>query len=99
MISEEVIVKSIKQSLEILRNRIKTLIPTTLCHIGETVVHDTRQIHASFLKAPQDDTLDLCILLRSAGTMFVVTGDLVKGGSGDVLSELGPIASSAWLST
>ena len=94
MISEEVVVKSVKQSLEILRSRIKTLMPTTLCHIGETIVHDARQIHASFLKTPQDDTLDLCILLRPVGTEFVITGDLVKGGSGDVLSELGPIASS-----
>jgi len=48
MISEDVVAKSIKQSLEMLRNRIKTLMPTTLCHIGETVVHDARQIHASF---------------------------------------------------
>ena len=95
MISEEVVVKSIKQSLEILGSHIKMLMPTTFYHIGETVVHDARQIHASFLKTPQDDTLDLCILLRLAGTKFVVTGDLVKGGSGDVLSELGPIASSA----
>ena len=47
MISEDVVVKSIKQSLEMLRSRIKTLMPTTLCHIGETVVHDARQIHAS----------------------------------------------------
>ena len=81
MISEDVVVKSIKQSLEILGSHIKTLMPTTLCHIGETVVHDARQIHASFLKTPQDDTLDLCILVRLAGTKFVVTGDLVKGGS------------------
>src|SRR5213593_2710171 len=94
MISEEVVVTSIKHSLETLRSRIKTLIPTTLCHIGEAVVHDARQIHASFLKTPQDDTLDLCILLRLAGTKFVVTGDLVKGGSEDVLSELGPVISS-----
>ena len=94
MISEEVVVKTIKQSLEMLGSRIKTLMPTTLCHIGEMVVHDTRQIHASFLKTPQDDTLDLCILLRLAGTQFIVTGDVVKGGSGDVLSELGPIVSS-----
>jgi hypothetical protein len=50
MISEDVAVKSIKQSLEMLRSRIKTLMPTTLCHIGETVMHDARQIHASFLK-------------------------------------------------
>ena len=95
MISEEVVVKSIKQSLEILGSHIKTLMPTTLWHIGETVVHDARQIHASFLKTPQDDTLDLCILLRLAGTKLVVTGDLVKGGSGVVLSKLGPLASSA----
>jgi hypothetical protein len=94
MISEDVVVKSIKQSLEMLRNRIKTLMPTTLCHIGETVVHDARQIHASFLKTPQEETLDLCILLRLAGTQFIVTGDVVKGGSGDVLSELGPIVFS-----
>jgi hypothetical protein len=94
MISEDVVVKSIKQSLEMLRNRIKTLMPTTLCHIGETVVHDVRQIHASFLKTPQDETLDLCILLRLAGTQFIITGDVVKGGSGEVLSELGPIVSS-----
>jgi len=94
MISEDVAVKSIKQSLEMLRSRIKTLMPTTLCHIGETVVHDARQIHASFLKPPQDETLDLCILLRLAGTQFIVTGDVVKGGSGEVLSELGPIISS-----
>jgi hypothetical protein len=94
MSSEEVVLKSIKQSLEILENHIKTLLPTTLCQIGETVVHDARQIHASFLKTPQDDTLDLCIFLQLAGTTLVVTGDLVKGGSGDVLSELGPIASS-----
>jgi hypothetical protein len=39
MISEDVVVKSIKQSLEMLRSRIKTLMPTTLCDIGETVVH------------------------------------------------------------
>jgi len=94
MISEDVVVKSIKQSLEMLRNRIKTLMPTTLCHIGETVVHDARQMHASFLKTSQDETLDLCILLWLAGTQFIVTGDVVKGGSGEVLSELGPIVSS-----
>ena len=93
MISEEFVVTSIKHSLETLRSRIKTLIPTTLCHIGEAVVHDARQIHASFLKTPQDETLDLCILLRLAGTTFVVSGDLVKGGSGDVLSEMEPITS------
>jgi len=93
MISEEVVVTSIKHSLETLRSRIKTLIPTTLCHIGEAVVHDARQIHASFLKTPQDETLDLCILLRLAGTTFVVSGDLVRGGSGDVLSEMDPITS------
>ena len=94
MISEEVVVTSIKHSLETLRSRIKTLIPTTLCHIGEAVVHEARQIHASFLKTPQDETLDLCILLRLAGTQFIITGDVVKGGSGEVLSELGPIVSS-----
>src|SRR5216684_4455069 len=93
MISEDVVVKSIKQSLEMLRNRIKTLMPTTLCHIGEAVVHDARQIHASFLKTSQDETLDLCILLRLAGTTFFVSGDLVKGESGDVLSEMEPITS------
>ena len=64
MISEDVVVKSIKQSLEMLRNRIKTLMPTTLCHIGETVVHDARQLHTSLLKTPQEETLDLGILLR-----------------------------------
>lgn len=94
MISEDVVVKSIKQSLEMLKSRIKTLMPTTLCHIGETVVHDARQIHASFLKTPQEETLDLCILLRLAGTQFIVTGDVVQGGSGEVLSELGSIVSS-----
>ena len=93
MISEDVVVKSIKQSLETLKSRIKTLMPTTLCHIGETVVNDARQMHASFLKTPQDETLDLCILLRLAGAQFIVTGDVVKGGSGEVLSELGPIVS------
>ena len=94
MISEDVVVKSIKQSLEMLKSRIKTLMPTTLCHIGETVVHDARQIHASFLKTPQEETLDLCILLRLAGTQFIVTGEVVQGGSGEVLSELGAIVSS-----
>ena len=94
MISEDVVVTSIKQSLEMLRSRIKMLMPTMLCHIGETVVHDARQIHASFLKTPQDETLDLCILLRLAGTQFIITGDVVKGGSGEVLSELGPIVFS-----
>ena len=64
MISEDVVVKSIKQSLEMLRNRIKTLRPTTLCPIGETVVHDARQLHTSLLKTPQEETLDLGILLR-----------------------------------
>lgn len=93
MISEDVVVTSIKQSLETLRSRIETLIPTTLCHIGEAVVHDARQIYASFLKTPQDETLDLCILLRLAGPTLVVSGDLVKGGSGDVLGELEPITS------
>ena len=95
MISEEVVVTSIKHSLETLRSRIQTLISTTLCHIGEAVVHDARQMHASFLKTPRDETLDLCILLRLAGTTFVVSGDLVKGGSGDVLSEMEPITSPA----
>ena len=46
------------------------------------------------VKTPQDETLDLCILLRLAGTQFIITGDVVKGGSGAVLSELGPIVSS-----
>lgn len=94
MISEEALVKSIKHSLGMLRSRIKVLVPTALCHIAETAGHDARQIYASFLKTPQDDTLDLCILLRSAGTTCVVSGDLVKGGSGDVLSEMGPMTIS-----
>ena len=81
MISEDIVVKSIKQSLEMLRSRIKTLMPTTLCHIGETVVHDVRQIHASFLKTPQDETLDLCILLRLAGTQFIITGRVIRSVS------------------
>ena len=94
MISEDVVVQSSKQRLEMLRNRIKTLRPTTRCHSGETVVHDALHIPASFLKTPQEETLDLCILLRLAGTQFIVTGDVVQGGSGEVLSELGPIVSS-----
>jgi hypothetical protein len=93
MTSEEIVGKSIKQSLEALSNRIRTLMPTTICHIGETPIDDTRQIYASFLKTPQSDTLDLCVLLRPQGTQIVVSADLVKGGSGDVLSELGPVIS------
>ena len=50
--------------------------------------------HSNFLKTPQEETLDLCILLRLAGTQFIVTGDVVQGSSGEVLSELGPIVSS-----
>lgn len=96
MISEEVLVKSIKHSLRALKGRIEILVPTALCHIAETVGHDARQIYASFLKTPQDDTLDLCILLRSVGTTRVVSGDLVKGGSGDVLSEIGPMTFSEY---
>ncbi len=88
-------VNELRRGLETLKSRIKTLIPTTLCHIGEAVVHDARQIHASFLKTPQDETLDLCILLRFIGNTFVVSGDLVKGGSGKVLSEMEPITSPA----
>jgi len=94
MISEEVLVKSIKHSLGVLRSRIEILVPTALCQIAETVGHDARQMYASFLQTPQDDTLDLCILLRSAGKTYVVSGDLVRGGSGDVLSEMGPMTFS-----
>src|SRR5947207_1140947 len=94
MISEEVLVKSITPSLESLRSRIKMFVPTAQCHIGETGGPDARHIYASFLKTPRDETLDLCILLRSVGTLCVVSGDLVQGGSGDVLSEMVPLTSS-----
>src|SRR5713226_6667188 len=67
----------------------------TLCHIGKTVFNNTRHMHASFLKIPQDEALDLCILLRLAEAEVIVSGDLVKGRNGDVLSELEPLASSA----
>ncbi len=93
MTSEVVVVKSIRSSLETLSKRVKTVNPTTICHIGETTSKDARHIYASFLKTPQSDTIDLCVLLQPAGTQVVVSADLVKGGSGDVLSELGPIAS------
>jgi hypothetical protein len=93
MTSEEVIMKSIRSSLETLSKRIKAVNPTTICHIGETTINDARHMYASFLKTPQSDTLDLCVLLQPAGTQVVVSADLVMGGSGDVLSELGPVTS------
>ena len=42
-----------------------------------------------------DETLDFCILRQLAEAQVIISGDLVKGGHDDVLSEMEPLASSA----
>lgn len=93
MKSEEIVAQAVRNRLESLSSRIKALLPTTICNIGDIIVSDSLQIYASFLKTPQSNTLDLCFLLKPTRENVVVSADLVKGGSGDVLSEMSPIIS------
>ena len=83
--------QAVKGSLEALNDRIKFLVPTVVCVIEDRRVNDSSQVCASFMKTIQSDTLDLCIVLRWTGTDVMVSADLVRGGSGEVMSEMSPI--------
>lgn len=81
----------IANRLATLGNQIETLIPTAICSVGDTRADDSLQIYASFLKTVQSESLDLCVLLKRIATGAVISADLVRGGSGEVLTEMPPI--------
>jgi hypothetical protein len=83
--------QAVKGSLETLNDRIKFLVPTVICVIEDRRVNDSYQVCASFMRTTQSDTLDLCIVLRWTGTDVVASADLVRGGSGEVVSEMPPV--------
>ena len=92
---EENVSQVIRDSLESLCNQIETLVPTAICSAGDMTVNESLQIYASFLKTPQSETLDLCVVLKHTETGFLVSADLVKGGTGKVLSEITPLVVSS----
>lgn len=42
---------------------------------------------ASFLRSVRDNTLDLCVTIDRQPRVTAVTADLLRGGSGEILSE------------
>lgn len=91
----EKISQATRNDLEVLCNRVKNLAPTVICNTGDSVVSASLQFYASFLKTKQSDTLDLCVLFKQTGAEVTISADLVKGGSGEILSEMLQIALSS----
>ena len=48
------------------------------------------QVCASFLQSSTGQLLDLCVTITSHGGAMALAADVVRGGSGELLSELDP---------
>jgi hypothetical protein len=84
---EEKVRQTIVDDLRVLSAQIKLLLPSVICNVETATLHDSLQICASFLKTPQSDTIDLCVVFKQSDAGIEVSADLVRGNSGTVLSE------------
>lgn len=74
-------------ALNELCSRVKLAHPKAFCQVGEMSATEPVQAYASFLADPAAESIDICIYFRQADETLEIFGDLVRGGSGEVLSE------------
>lgn len=67
--------------------RVRTVRPDVLCQVGEIRAKEPVQAYASFLADPAAESIDLCIYFHQANETLAISGDLVRGCSGEVLSD------------
>ena len=80
-------VQEVVLALEELCARVRTARPDVFCQVGEIGANEPVQAYASFLADPAGESIDLCIYFRQTNETLEISGDLVRGGSGEVLSE------------
>lgn len=91
MNSVEQAVAAVVLALEELCRRVKSAERGTLCQVGELGATEPVQVYASFLANTSAESLDLCIYFHQTIGKLNVSGDLVRGGSGEVLSEFSDV--------
>lgn len=80
-------VREVVLALEELCARVRTVRPDVLCQVGEIHAKEPVQAYASFLADPAAESIDLCIYFRQTNETLEISGDLVRGCSGEVLSD------------
>jgi hypothetical protein len=88
MNTKERILNRARQVLTVLIAQIPSRVPSALGSVSEHVVHGVDMVCASFLKSKTADTLDLCVEVEEKDGQVSVFADLVRGGSGEILSEM-----------
>lgn len=81
----------VKEALHELAKRVVATVPGVLCSIDERQLRGGYQVCASFLLGNDSDTIDLCVVLRTADLSILASADLVRGGTGVIIAELQPI--------
>ena len=63
-------------------------VPSTRGSVSENLVRGVPTVCASFLKSLEADTVDLCVEIETVDGCVSVSADLVRGGSGEIFSEM-----------
>ena len=81
----------LRDELEDVSRRVLGHVPNSTCNIRKHQRGTTVHLCASFLASQDAETLDLCAEVSPRGSSGQIAVDLVVGGAGDVLAEIGPI--------
>ena len=87
----ELLVSQAKRVLTQLVSQIAARVPSVRGSVSENLVHGISTVCASFLKAPEADTVDFCVEIKTDADYVTVSADLVVGGSGRMLSEMAAV--------
>jgi hypothetical protein len=68
--------------------RVLARVPSAGGSGSENTIRGNLLVCSSFLRTPSADTIDLCVEIANDGVAVAVSADLVRGGSGTVLSTM-----------
>ena len=88
MSNQEIITTRVRQALTRLVSKVSAQVPSAFGSVSEHLVCGVPTVCASFLKSPEADTVDLCVQIEAVAGRLSVSADLVRGGSGEVFSEM-----------
>jgi hypothetical protein len=85
---QEAITAQVKQVLTQLVSQVAPRVPSTRGSVSENLVRGIPTVCASFLTSPEADTVDLCVEIEAVAGGVSVSADVVRGGTGEILSEM-----------
>ena len=91
MTTNLMIVAYARQLLTGLTARVLARVPSALGNVSDNVVRGNVLVCSSFMSTRSANTVDLCIEIEVAEVANTVSADLVRGGSGEIISEMTPV--------